>query len=124
MTNNIRFGSGYDCGADGSAPFDCAAGASSLGLADSAGNAVVYKRVTSGGTGRIAKNAGSGDLFFTDSSVNIESLTFYVFGQDSPTTQRPRVLITVRGRGKLADAKTETTFAIQTTVTKRNADPK
>lgn len=122
ITQNVRFGGNFDC--DTSTPLvldECSS--SEIVLTGAAGTPVYYRRATVSGREAIQRSPdGSSWVTLTDPSVNITGLAFTVrndVGAVSP--HYPRILVRVRGTATNPDTKAQTPFALQTTITKRNA---
>lgn len=126
MTYNIRSGTDYGCLGSG----DCPGGGSSFSFKNANGVTVTYSLVG----GAIQESANSTDQFLTDSSVTVETLTFYVTGTAKPDydpstglplvtgdDQQPRVTIVVSGTVEVGPGKTEP-FTIESGATMRGSD--
>jgi type II secretory pathway pseudopilin PulG len=83
---------------------------------------IKFKEVNSAGRGSIQKCSDSDScVTLTAPEVNITDLRFYIRQNDS-VNKRPLVIIFIRGvAGKKGDSQVE--FALQTTVSQRNARP-
>jgi len=71
-------------------------------------------------TGRLQKSINSGQDFkdVTAPEINIEYLVFYVFDEDTPDNESPRVVIVIGGKAGNKE-NTQSEFNVQTTVTQR-----
>ncbi len=117
ITQNVRFGSNYNCNSTGT-PVLVECTGSILSLTDANGATVRYRRNTT--TGAIERDTGAGWIRVSDPSVNVAALSFTVRG-NTPLFRYPRVSVRMRGTARNLDTKTESSFALQTTITKRNA---
>lgn len=136
MTRTIRFGRNYHCdlNVSGTAPNNCASGASSMQLTNSGGSQVIYQLCTTGSNaGRVARsNDCVNGPFITGSDVTISKLMFYVLG----TTQyvagagtcpgsndclQPRVVIVLEGYAG-SKLTSRSSFSLQTTISQRLVD--
>lgn len=114
MTRNIRTGTGYGCPIVG---VDCPNGASSFSFTNTKGIAVTYDLL-----GTMIQETTDGEpSILTDSSVNISSLKFYVFGTSSADTEQPRVTMVISGTVSVERGQTES-FTIETGATMRGSD--
>lgn len=140
MVRAIRMGTDYDgshgCTGNLLGPNDCTAGTKELVFEAFGGNpddpadqwTYSYDDVEK----RIYKLEGGDARPFaiTAPEVSIESMKFYVVGTmrgcDTPPTPcvptQPKVVITMSGIAKAANAKTQTTFSIQATAVQRLLD--
>lgn len=123
MTREIRTGTSYGCAASGT-PIpgtDCPSGGSSFSVVDQSGATVVFSRIVIPNNGNygIAQNG----TIVTDSTVNIQSLTFYAVGT-KPVSQGdynpPRVTIVVSGT--VSTGKETLPFTVETGAVMRNID--
>ena len=113
MTRNIRTGTDYSCNLSG----DCLNGASSFSFTNAKGIAVTYDLL---GT-MIQETTGGESSMLTDSSVNISSLMFYVFGTDPTDEEQSRVTMVISGTVSVERGRTES-FTIETGATMRGSD--
>lgn len=127
MTRNIMQGNKYHCDInDLTVPITDAFSCPGAGSVDSmafhsfrgGGQTVKYWLDNSSGSGVIWKEDNSGPSPLTSSDViNIESLDFYVFENETVSTEQPRVVIILKGEipgGEIGDE-----FIVQTSVTER-----
>ena len=132
MVRAVRMGTDYHCITDGPAQIheaqDCPGGDVALafeafdGDPNDSGDQWVY--LYDPMTKRIYKSEDSGVNLFaiTAPSVSIDSLTFYVVGTVRLDAVQPKVVIRVKGTAGAEDAKTKTTFHIQSTAVQRALD--
>jgi prepilin-type N-terminal cleavage/methylation domain-containing protein len=126
MTRTIRFGSVYHCditqGGALSTTRDCAGGATSIAVLDSAGQQIVYRL---DGT-RISRSINGGAYqYVTGTDVSINSLNFFVLGSTPYSSGsniiQPKVIISVTGHaGTKTSSRTD--FRLQTMVSQRLFD--
>jgi len=119
MSKEIRMGTRYHCDFTElpiDIPRNCSSGESSIVFLSQDGNTIVYRL---SGSGTVIERSLDAGLTFSDITapeINIDYLSFYVFGTEATGPFQPRVIITLGGT---AGVKAVSEFKIQTSVTRR-----
>lgn len=123
MTRSIRTGSSYSCGAFGG---DCAGGEESFTFKDMNGANITYSRglqSVDSSVGAIVKtDTNNGAVTFTDPSIHISSLKFYVAGTTQGDDYQPYVTIIVSGTVSSGPRNAPQSFTIETGAAMRGID--
>ena len=127
MTRSIRTGTSYNCGNGANYMGDCTYpnGGSNFTFTDADGTSVTYARgfqSLDGSVGAITKKVGNDTVTFTDPSVNISSLKFYVSGTTQGDDYQPYVTIVVSGTVSSGPRKAPQSFTIETGAAMRGID--
>lgn len=125
MTRSIRTGTSYSCGVYNSG--DCAYpnGGDSLTFIDANGTSITYSRdfqSSDRSVGAIVKSVSNNTVTFTDPSVHISSLKFYVSGTIKGDQYQPYVTIIVSGTVSSGPRKAPQSFTVETGAAMRGID--
>ncbi len=85
------------------------------------GEAVVYQWDSTAHRLQVSRN-GSPYAYLTAPEVDISEMKFYVGGTTPGDTSQPKVVMVIKGIANAENAKTKTTFSIQSTAVQRVLD--
>lgn len=133
MVRSIRMGSHYNCGSTAvpdASGGDCSNGGTLLSFTpygeDAANQSARWVYEYDPESGRLFRSTegGANPVPVTATTVDIESMNFYVVGTDSSESdnEQPRVVIVVKGKAGADDTRTVTEFNIQSTAVQRVLD--
>ncbi len=123
MVRSLRMGYTYRCGDDDPTlgVASCPDGDTLISFIGRDGEPVVYEWDTVTHRIKTSKNSGAYG-YLTAPEVDITDMKFYVVGTTQGDQYQPKVVIVMRGTAGAQQAKTRTSFSIQSTAVQRILD--